>query len=138
MDANDDYETTKRLWEVLNGNPIIKYHEAYMAQYVLIPKWLVYAYHLEDWTFMPIAIVEAKDEDEACSIVEESDISMPEDLRPLQARRFTRDDPDAYMPKVIECVECGHMKKSFNGVFCPSCLDSFMGFSLDGIDMIRK
>jgi hypothetical protein len=139
MDELSDYTTKKELWNLLVGPPPSELHdEEYWAQRALMTKWLVYYDHFEDCTFTPVAIVEAKNEEEACSNVSGSGIRLPEGMVPIHARRFTLDGPEDVMDRVIECVDCGQMKKSINGVFCPSCLDLFMGISLDGISMVRK
>jgi hypothetical protein len=145
---NDHSQMDQEFWTLLNGGPASDLHEEeYWAVHDATTKWLVYYLASEDYIFMPVAIVEAQDADEAIQRTLAAGISIPEEFMHFreesigfQASRFTL-DLEVWVgvrEKAIECCDCGQAVKSANGALCPRCLDSFIGSRLDRVTMIPR
>jgi hypothetical protein len=136
----EDYNAKRKLWEILDGGHLTEWHdEEYWARRDAMTKWLVYYDHYEDGSFVPVALVEAQDEEEARLKALASGVRVPLALVEVQARRFTWDYEDGdSTARVIECADCGQSVESSNGVLCSVCLERFMAGDIDGGRMIAK
>jgi rubrerythrin len=140
MDHFNDYESRREFWDLVDGDFPGEFHaDEYRAMRRQTQKWLVYYLHHEDYTFMPVAIVDAQDADEACWAASASGARVPEALVELKARRFTRDLEDGdYVGQTIECAACGREAESENDALCPKCLERFMSGGIDQVKLIPK
>jgi len=120
----------------INGRP---YSEEELARNRLMMKWLVFYLHPDDYSFMPLALVEAQNEEEACLIALGSGVQAPVAVVDVKARRFTRDCEEGEDPvQVIRCASCNRKEESYNDALCPYCLGLLMGGDIDRIRMIPK
>src|SRR5262249_18393392 len=135
MNDNEEFEVKKAAEALTRLREL--HGEEYGVRRASMKKWLVFCRHWEDYTFIPLAIVDARDEKEALLKALTTEEGVAAGMVLIQARRLTHDEGRYGGKQNIVCADCGQRVESSNDAMCSQCLERFL-VDIDNLRMIPK